>query len=115
MYDVVADLVTGQPRDANGPISILGASRVAGEIASADQFDPAQKVVLFASLLASVNLFLALVQLHAAPAAGRRAHRRRPVRVGCAVRLARLRGRPDPGSFDTARLLPVAYAVGGCC
>ena len=26
---------------------------------------------------------------------------------------ARLRGRPDPGPVDTARLLPVAYVVGG--
>jgi hypothetical protein len=25
---------------------------------------------------------------------------------------ARLRGRPDPGPVDTARLLPVAYVVG---
>ena len=28
-------------------------------------------------------------------------------------RTARLRGRADPGPFDTAKLLPVAYAVGG--
>jgi membrane-associated protease RseP (regulator of RpoE activity) len=27
--------------------------------------------------------------------------------------LARLRGLPDPGPVDTARLLPVAYVVGG--
>jgi len=28
-------------------------------------------------------------------------------------RLARLRGRPDPGPVDVARLLPVAYVVAG--
>jgi membrane-associated protease RseP (regulator of RpoE activity) len=27
--------------------------------------------------------------------------------------VARLRGRPDPGPFDIARLMPVAYAVAG--
>jgi membrane-associated protease RseP (regulator of RpoE activity) len=27
--------------------------------------------------------------------------------------IARLFGRPDPGPVDTARLLPVAYVVGG--
>jgi hypothetical protein len=27
--------------------------------------------------------------------------------------VARLRGRPDPGPFDIARLMPVAYVVAG--
>jgi hypothetical protein len=27
--------------------------------------------------------------------------------------LARVFGRPDPGHVDTARLLPIAYVVGG--
>ncbi len=30
---------------------------------------------------------------------------------GCAAAVARLRGRPDPGYVDAAKLLPVAYVV----
>lgn len=112
VYDVVADLVTGQPRDANGPISIFGASRAAGEIATTDQFDPAQKVVLFGSLLASLNLFLALFNLVPLPPLDG-GHIAGAVYEWARRQVARLRGRPDPGPFDTARLLPVAYAVAG--
>ncbi|MDY6055323.1 MAG: zinc metalloprotease, partial [Micrococcus sp.] len=31
---------------------------------------------------------------------------------GVRRRWARLRGRPDPGPFDLARMLPVTYTVG---
>lgn len=112
VYNVLADLVQGKPRDVYGPLSILGASRVAGEVAASDTIDVTDKLVLFGSLLAAVNLFLALFNFVPLP----------PLDGGHiagalweAVRRgwARLFGRPDPGHFDTARLLPVAYAVGG--
>jgi membrane-associated protease RseP (regulator of RpoE activity) len=106
------NLVTGQPRDIYGPMSIVGASRAAGEIASTDQIDAAAKVASLFTVLGAVNLFVALFNFvpllpldggHVAAAfyeAVRRA-------------FARLRGRPDPGPVDTAKLLPVAYIVGG--
>ena len=70
------------------------------------------KAVLFGSLLASVNLFLALFNFvplppldggHIAGALWEAARRG----------WAKVFGRPDPGHFDTAQLLPVAYAVMG--
>ena len=105
------NLVTGQPRDVYGPMSIVGASRAAGEIASTDQIDAAAKLASLFTVLGAVNLFVALFNFvpllpldggHIAAAfyeAVRRA-------------IARLLGRPDPGPVDTAKLLPVAYVVG---
>lgn len=110
VWNVLADLVTGQPRDVYGPISIVGASQVAGEVIAQPGLDWQVKAVTFASLLASINLFLAIFNLvplppldggHMAGAAWEWLRRR----------TARLFKRPDPGPFDTAKLLPVAYAV----
>ncbi|SMO46790.1 M50 family metallopeptidase [Propioniciclava tarda] len=110
-FNVVADLVTGKPRDVYGPISVVGASTVAGEVATAD-LPVGYKVAMFVSLLASVNLFLALFNLVPLP----------PLDGGHIVGalyevarrgVARLRGLPDPGPADTAKMLPVAYLVGG--
>jgi membrane-associated protease RseP (regulator of RpoE activity) len=112
VYYTAYNLVTGKPRDIYGPMSIVGASRAAGEIASTDQIDAAAKVASLFTVLGAVNLFVALFNFvpllpldggHVAAAfyeAVRRA-------------IARLFGRPDPGPVDTARLLPVAYVVGG--
>src|SRR5215218_3767541 len=105
------NLVTGQPRDIYGPMSIVGASRAAGEIASTDQIDAAAKVASLFTVLGAVNLFVALFNFvpllpldggHVAAAFYEVVRRT----------FARLRGRPDPGPVDTARLLPVAYVVG---
>lgn len=112
VYNVVADLVQGKPRDIYGPLSILGASRAAGEVVANDGLAVTDKVVLFGSLLAAVNLFLALFNFVPLP----------PLDGGHiagalweAIRRgwARMFGRADPGPFDTALLLPVAYAVAG--
>jgi membrane-associated protease RseP (regulator of RpoE activity) len=112
VYYTAYNLVTGKPRDIYGPMSIVGASRAAGEIASTDQIDAAAKVASLFTVLGAVNLFVALFNFvpllpldggHVAAAfyeAVRRA-------------IARLFGKPDPGPVDTAKLLPVAYIVGG--
>lgn len=102
----------GAERDPEGPISVVGASRVAGESFTID--DPtwserAQRVLV---LLAGLNLFLAmfnfipLLPLDGGHIAGALWE---AVRRG----IAKLRGRPDPGYVDVAKMLPVAYAVGG--
>ena len=112
VYYTAYNLVTGKPRDIYGPMSIVGASRAAGEIASTNQIDAAAKVASLFTVLGAVNLFVALFNFvpllpldggHVAAAfyeAVRRA-------------IARVFGKPDPGPVDTAKLLPVAYVVGG--
>lgn len=101
----------GAERNPEGPISVVGASRVAGESFTVD--DPtwterAQRVLV---LLAGLNLFLAmfnfipLLPLDGGHIAGALWE---AVRRG----FAKLRGAPDPGYVDVAKMLPVAYAVG---
>lgn len=111
-WNVLVGMVTGRERDASGPVSIVGASRAAGEIATTTQLGTGDKVASWFSMLASVNLFVFLLNLVPLP----------PLDGGQIVGalyegikrpLFRLLGRGDPGHVDTARMLPVSYAVGG--
>ncbi len=110
MVDVTKAAFGGQ-RDANGPISVVGASRVAGEIVTLDNPSWAERAQRVLLLLAGLNLFLALFNFipllpldggHIAGALWE------PIRRS----VAKLRGRPDPGYVDVARMLPIAYGVG---
>ncbi|HEY0239282.1 MAG TPA: site-2 protease family protein [Friedmanniella sp.] len=105
------NLVTGKPRDLYGPMSILGASRAAGEIASTHQIGTADKAAALFSVLGSVNLFVALFNfVPLLPLDG--GHIVGALYEAVRRRLAALFKRPDPGFVDTARMLPVAYVVG---
>ncbi|MDP9239542.1 MAG: site-2 protease family protein [Actinomycetota bacterium] len=99
--------LTGNQRDAGGPISVVGASRVGGEAVSSGGVAGA---VTFLLLLAGLNIFIGVFNLfpllpldggHIAIIWYER------VRSWLALR----RGRPDPGRVDYARLLPVTYLV----
>ncbi len=112
VYHTAADLVTGKPRDVYGPMSIVGASRAAGEVASTDKIGAADKVATLFSLLGSVNLFVALFNfVPLLPLDG--GHIAGAIYEGLKRQLARLFRKPDPGHVDTAKMLPVAYVVGG--
>jgi Zn-dependent protease len=104
----------GEERDRNGPIGVVGVGRISGEAFAlpASQLSGMEKLSFFLSLLASVNLVLFLFNLlpiypldggHVAGALYEKAR----------ATVAHLRGRPDPGPFDIARLMPVAYLVAG--
>lgn len=112
VWNVAADMITGKPRDVNGPISIVGASRAAGEIAAADSIPAGDRVASWFMMLGSVNLFVALLNLvPLLPLDG--GHMAGAVWEWLRRVAARLLQRPDPGHVDTAKLLPVAYVVGG--
>lgn len=108
LYELVTQtLIGGQERALDGPVSVVGVSRLGGDIAAMDE-PIAGKLVTFLGLAASLNLFLFLFNLLPIP----------PLDGGHiagalfeAVRrwLAKVRRRPDPGPVDVARLLPVAY------
>ena len=111
-YKAVVDMITGTPRDLNSPISIVGASVIAGQIAGLSGVSTGDKVASYISLLAGLNLFVGLMNLvPLVPFDGGQ------VAAGVyeAIRRgwAKARHRPDPGPADTAKLLPVAYIVGG--
>jgi membrane-associated protease RseP (regulator of RpoE activity) len=99
----------GQERDQNGPVGIVGASRIGGEILEMER-PPAVELSFFLNLLAAVNISLFLFNLLPIP----------PLDGGQIFpaiwesikrRIAKLRGRPDPGPVDVAKLMPVAYVV----
>ena len=112
VYAVAADLVTGQPRDVNSPLSIVGASRVAGEIGVSTEMSTSDKAATWLSLLGSVNLFVALLNLvPLLPLDG--GHIAGAIYEWIKRNLAKLFGKADPGPVDTARALPLTYFVGG--
>jgi len=99
--------LTGNKRDAGGPISVVGASRVGGEAVSSGGVAGA---VTFLLLLAGLNIFIGVFNLfpllpldggHIAIIWYERAR----------SSLAARRGRPDPGRVDYNRLLPVTFLV----
>ncbi|MGY2085641.1 M50 family metallopeptidase [Blastococcus sp. SYSU DS0539] len=102
----------GEERDRNGPIGVVGVGRISGEAFALPQLSGMEKLSFFLSLLAGMNLVLFLFNLvpiyplDGGHVAGALYEKARSV-------VARLRGRPDPGPFDIARLMPVAYAVAG--
>ena len=102
----------GEDRDPNGPIGVVGVGRISGEVFAFEQITVTEKISFFFQLLAGVNMVLFLFNLvpiypldggHVAGALYEKAR----------STVARLRGRPDPGPFDIARLMPVAYVVAG--
>lgn len=112
VYELVDEtLIGGQERSLDSPVSVVGASRLGGEIAAMDR--PLEsKVATFLMLAASLNLFLFLFNLlPILPLDG--GHAAGALYEGAKRNIARLRGKPDPGPVDTARLLPVAYVVAG--
>lgn len=112
IYNVAADLVTGQPRDVMSPISIIGASRVAGELSVLEELPVADRVASWMSLLGSVNLFVGLLNVvPLVPLDG--GHVAGAIYEWFRRGFNKLRGRPDPGAVDTARMFPVVYLVGG--
>jgi membrane-associated protease RseP (regulator of RpoE activity) len=111
VYYTAYNLLTGKPRDIYGPMSILGASRAAGEIAATDRIDAGAKVASLFTVLGSVNLFVALFNfVPLLPLDG--GHIAGALYEALKRSLARLFRRPDPGHVDTAKMLPVAYLVG---
>ncbi len=112
LYELVSQtLIGGGERAIDGPVSVVGVSRLGGEIAANDSPMEA-KVATFLGLAASLNLFLFLFNLlPILPLDG--GHVAGALYEGARRSIARLRGRPDPGPVDVARLLPVAYVVAG--
>ncbi|MBZ5736980.1 site-2 protease family protein [Nocardioides sp. GBK3QG-3] len=110
----VAEAIVGvKDRAADSPVSIVGGGRLAGETVSEEGFPVAEKAVFLLMLIAGFNFFIGmfnfvpLLPLDGGHIAGALWE---AIRRGW----ARLRGRPDPGYVDVARLLPIAYCVAAC-
>jgi len=110
MIDVTKALF-GAERDPEGPIGVVGASRISGELVTLDDPSWTERSARVLTLLAGLNMFLALFNLipllpfdggHIAGALWE------ALRRGW----SRVRSRPDPGFVDVAKALPVSYGVG---
>ncbi len=102
--------IFGEEREMDSPVGIVGASRLGGQVLALDEPPLSAKLIMMLQLLAGINLSLFLINMlpllpldggHIAGAAWESLRRK----------VARLARRPDPGPFDTAKLMPLAYAV----
>lgn len=110
----VAQAIVGQSERAqDGPMSIVGGSRIAGEVTSSDAegLDLSSKAALLALVVGSFNLFIGIFNLiPLMPLDG--GHILGAAWEGVRKTVARWRGRPDPGYVDVAKQLPLAYGFG---
>ena len=103
-------IVSDAPRDLNSPVGIVGAGRIGGEILDSESTSTTDKWVLFFNLVAGFNMSLFLLNmLPLLPLDG--GHILGAMIEWVRKGWAKLRGKADPGPFDVAKLMPVAYVV----
>ncbi|KNB51183.1 M50 family metallopeptidase [Streptomyces caatingaensis] len=101
----------GGERKADSPMGVVGAARVGGEVFNLD-IPPSQQVATMLLLLAGFNLSLFLFNmLPLLPLDG--GHIAGALWESLRRGVAKVFRRPDPGPFDVAKLMPVAYVVAG--
>jgi membrane-associated protease RseP (regulator of RpoE activity) len=110
VYEIGKSAFTNTPRDPNGLVGLVGVARVSSEVANAKV--PAMwRVSEFLLLIAGLNLALWLFNLiPLLPLDG--GHVAGATWEAIRARIAKRKGRPNPGPVDVARLLPIAYVVG---
>ncbi|MCR2801569.1 site-2 protease family protein [Microbacterium sp. zg-Y818] len=109
IYDTAVTLFTGAERDPDGPLSVVGAGRLAGEVAAIDA-PVLNRVSGLLGLLASLNLALFVFNLiPLLPLDG--GHVAVAMWDGLKRLVAKVFRRPPPRPVDAARLVPATFAV----
>lgn len=112
LWQIFTTLLSGAPRDSSSVVGIVGVAHMAGTITSAqaEGYNIAQRAADFLMLMASLNMSLFIFNMiPLLPLDG--GHILGALIEGVRSTIARWRGKADPGAFDTARLLPLSYAV----
>jgi membrane-associated protease RseP (regulator of RpoE activity) len=101
----------GAPRQPDSPMGVVGAARVGGQVFTMD-IPPENQIAMMLFLVAGFNLSLFLFNmLPLLPLDG--GHIAGALWEALRRHTARFFKRPDPGPFDVAKLMPVAYVVAG--
>lgn len=109
VYQTAVDMFTGAERDPNGPLSVVGAGRLAGEVAAVDA-PILNRAAAILELLAGLNLALFIFNLiPLLPLDG--GHVVVALWDGVKRAWARLFRRPPPRPVDATRLVPVTLVV----
>ncbi|TDL44130.1 M50 family metallopeptidase [Microbacterium oleivorans] len=109
VYQTAVDTFTGAGRDPNGPLSVVGAGRLAGEVAATDA-PILNRVSGMLALLGSLNIALFVFNLvPLLPLDG--GHIVVALWDGLKRVWSRLTGRRAPRPVDATKLIPVTYIV----
>lgn len=107
--ELAVSLFGGQERDPEGLVGVVGLGRLAGEVASIDA-PVVERAAVMISLVASLNIALFLFNLIPLPPLDG-GHVAAAVIEAIRRGFAKLRGKPDPGPIDTAKIIPVTFVV----
>ncbi|MEU6785278.1 M50 family metallopeptidase [Nonomuraea angiospora] len=100
---------SGEARDPEGPVGVVGAGRMGGEILASD-LSNTNKVAFFVNLLAGFNLAIGMFNLiPLLPLDG--GHIAGGLWEGIKRAYAKIMRRPEPAYVDIAKVLPLTYAI----
>ncbi|GAA1719021.1 RIP metalloprotease [Nonomuraea sp. AD125B] len=100
---------SGEKRDPEGPVGVVGAGRMGGEILASDLTNE-KKIAIFVNLLAGFNLAIGMFNLiPLLPLDG--GHIAGGIWEGIKRAYAKIMRRPEPKYVDIAKVLPLTYAI----